>query len=289
MLDRLTSPGERSSRLKSTSTSRNAKHNGQRKSARSATNDEIIAVVPRINGIKTVRPATIKPMIFPGWTEWIFMFLCMWVGEAFGHSIDEPQCKIFILSKKANIELVNEVKKRIAAAEELLEYKEQVSLQREEREKAAKLADSMLNHTLKNILADGIASVEIYEQTSKKNHLVCAKQSMKRGMTWTRRRQSLIMVCDGNYHLHEEIVCIKELVLKCVEGRQVTTDFTTLHLSCRVCIKVDPMLLRLAIENGISNAIKHNQPASPVPKIFVDIHNQNQVNLILIVQNVANA
>jgi len=207
--------------------------------------------------------------VFGPYYEALALFLTMALGELIGNSIDEMQRSNFILIQKSNRQLLKEMKARAVATEELLSYREKVSKEKEKKERAARLADSLLNHTLKNIMADGIASVELYEQNKDMEYLNQAKLSMKHGMWWTRRRQSLFMVCQGTYRPKKETVNLQKVLLECVNGRQVDKDWA--ECTPDLFVETDPTLLSLAFENGISNAIKHNGSQSSNPKIIARV------------------
>jgi len=210
--------------------------------------------------------------------ECIALLLFAGLGELLGHCIDEIQRTIFVLNFKQTHALsraLEEQEQKSKAVEEFLIYKETVLQHQHAKEKASKKADSMLNHTLKNVLADGIAAVELYQLTGESTHLANATLSMKRGMTWTRRRQSLIMVCEGTYQLHPEKLCLRQLVRDCIDGRDIV--FVD-NAACGAVgdnikddwwVEIDPMLIGMILENGISNAIKHNPIRADPPRITV--------------------
>lgn len=180
-----------------------------------------------------------EPLLFLG---------TMVAGEAFGHTIDASHLTIFVLSQMASAARVTEEKNRALAAEEINRCQATALHARIERERAEKEADSMLNHNLKNIMADGIASVELYELTANDKHLANAKLSMKRGMTWTRRRQSLIMLCDGTYQVQNERMTVHHLLHECLCGWEMETDLSGFPPD--LAAEVDPMLVGLVLENG---------------------------------------
>jgi len=225
--------------------------------------------------------------IFGPYYEALALFLALSGGELIGNIIDEMQRKNFILIQKSNRELLKQTRARAAAVEDLLSYRETVGKEKEKKESAARLADSLLNHTLKNIMADGIASVELYEQNDSREYLNQAKLSMKHGMWWTRRRQSLLMVCQGTYRPKKEIVSLQNLLLECVNGRQIDKDWAECGPGLQV--QTDPTLLSLAFENGISNAIKHNRTQSSNPMVIARViprsDSSSSSTLEVIIQN----
>jgi len=229
--------------------------------------------------------------IFGPYYEALAFFFAVGLGELIGNSIDEMQRTNYILIQKSNQKLLKETRARAAAVEELLSYREKVAKEKETKERAARLADSLLNHTLKNIMADGIASVELYEQNGNSEFLNEAKLSMKHGMWWTRRRQSLFMVCQGTYRPKKEIVNLRTLLMECVNGRQIEKNWA--ECSTGLQVQTDATLLSLAFENGISNAIKHNRPESSNPMVTARVisrsnsvyHSESSGMLEVVIQN----
>mmetsp|Transcript_8193 Transcript_8193/g.20166 ORF Transcript_8193/g.20166 Transcript_8193/m.20166 type:complete len:696 (-) Transcript_8193:107-2194(-) len=229
--------------------------------------------------------------VFGPYYEALALLLTMGLGELIGNSIDEMQRSNFILVQKSNRLLLTEMTARGIATEELLSYRENVSKEKDKKERAARQADCLLNHTLKNIMADGIASVELYEQNGDREYLKQAKLSMKHGMWWTRRRQSLFMVCQGTYRPKKETVNLQKVLLECVNGRQIDKDWA--ECSPSLFVETDPTLLSLAFENGISNAIKHNGSQTNNPLIIARVvpgpnsYNDSQIpsTLEVIIQN----
>jgi len=218
------------------------------------------------------------------------LFLCaMLAGEVFGLTLDAPHRTIFVLTQMGNLAKIEEEKDRVTAAEAIISFQDAAMHERIKREKAEKHADSMLNHNLKNIMADGIASVELYELTSNKKYLGNSKLLMKRGMAWTRRRQSLIMLCDGTYRPQSQKSTMQDLVHDCIRGRNIDSDLSVFQSD--LLVEVDTMLLNIALENGVSNAVKHNPSASGRPRLICQLSDTNDITsstlLQLIIQNKA--
>jgi len=201
--------------------------------------------------------------------EPLLFLAAMAAGEAFGHTIDAPHLTIFVLTQMGNLARIDEERNKAKAAEAIIAFQAVAAKERDEREKAEKHADSMLNHNLKNIMADGIASVELYELTSSVENLLNAKLSMKRGMVWTRLRQSIIMVCDGTYQLQKQKTTAHNLVWECISGRDVEAALT--NFPPNLLVDIDPMLVGLALENGVSNAIKYSPPGKGRPRIICEL------------------
>jgi len=197
--------------------------------------------------------------------EALAFFLTLVSAELIGNSIDEMQRRNFVLVQKSNRALLRETQARAVAVEALRSFREKANKEQEAKESAARMADSLLNHTLKNIMADGIASVELFEQSQNKDYLDQAKLSMKHGMWWTRWRQSLLLVCQGSYRPKLQLLNFGDLLLECVNGRQIDRENCDEWKSLEV--RTDPILLSLAFENGLSNAVKHNRPGSSNPTV----------------------
>eukprot|EP00668_Euglena_longa_P024503 GGOE01030573.1.p1 GENE.GGOE01030573.1~~GGOE01030573.1.p1 ORF type:complete len:676 (-),score=155.82 GGOE01030573.1:577-2583(-) len=123
---------------------------------------------------------------------------------------------------------------------------------------ASQLADSVLNHLLKNVLADVAANVEMFlagELGSEvlEDAVVC----LRRGIRSCRQRMVYLKMVAGEYAPVRNAVNLKEFGLQLVAGRNVTTHF----LDCNVLM--DGTLMQLILENALSNAFKHGHPEHP--------------------------
>eukprot|EP00667_Euglena_gracilis_P001325 EG_transcript_1325 len=128
----------------------------------------------------------------------------------------------------------------------------------EQELQASQRADSILNHTLKNILADVAGSVELFlEGVIGRDVLEGVLTCLTRGMKLCKQRNVYMKLVTGEYIPIMNVINLREFGQQLVAGRNISSAFVdlTVHLDCT--------LLTLVLENGISNAIKHGHAAAP--------------------------
>eukprot|EP00667_Euglena_gracilis_P007972 EG_transcript_8059 len=123
---------------------------------------------------------------------------------------------------------------------------------------ASQLADSVLNHMLKNALADVAADIEIFLAGELgpevlEEAVVC----LRRGIRSCRERMVYLKMVAGQYAPVLNAINLKEFGQQLAAGRTVTTDL----VDCTVLM--DGTLLQLILENALSNALKHGHPDGP--------------------------
>eukprot|EP00669_Euglena_mutabilis_P011485 TRINITY_DN6117_c0_g1_i2.p1 TRINITY_DN6117_c0_g1~~TRINITY_DN6117_c0_g1_i2.p1 ORF type:complete len:518 (+),score=90.83 TRINITY_DN6117_c0_g1_i2:217-1554(+) len=123
---------------------------------------------------------------------------------------------------------------------------------------SAMTADSILNHMLKNTLADAAAHIELFLAGSAPT---CALQDsvlcLRRGMKACKQRQLYLKLVAGEYVPVQNAVHLKEFGEQLVAGRRVRGDF----LDLTVCF--DSALITLILDNALNNAFKHGHPEDP--------------------------
>eukprot|EP00667_Euglena_gracilis_P013206 EG_transcript_13600 len=129
---------------------------------------------------------------------------------------------------------------------------------------ASQLADSVLNHMLKNVLADVAANIEIFLAGELgpevlEDAVVC----LRRGIQSCRARMVYLKMVAGDYVPVLNAINLKEFGQQLVAGRCVATrflDFTVL---------MDGTLMQLILENALSNAFKHGHPDLPGVQLII--------------------
>eukprot|EP00668_Euglena_longa_P009915 GGOE01012007.1.p1 GENE.GGOE01012007.1~~GGOE01012007.1.p1 ORF type:complete len:663 (-),score=226.06 GGOE01012007.1:286-2232(-) len=156
---------------------------------------------------------------------------------------------------------------------------------------ASQLADSVLNHMLKNTLADVAADIEIFLAGELgpevlEDAVVC----LRRGIRSCRERMVYLKMVAGEYTPVMNAIHLKEFGQQLVAGRRVTThllDFTVL---------MDGTLMQLILENAMSNAFKHGHPDHPNVQLIINQdgpqddqnHPSRRQTISFIVQNATN-
>eukprot|EP00668_Euglena_longa_P027849 GGOE01034886.1.p1 GENE.GGOE01034886.1~~GGOE01034886.1.p1 ORF type:complete len:491 (+),score=158.63 GGOE01034886.1:167-1474(+) len=131
---------------------------------------------------------------------------------------------------------------------------------------ATQLADGMLNHMLKDTLANVTADIEIFLAGELgpevlEDAVVC----LRRGIRSCRERMVYLKMVAGEYTPVMNAIHLKEFGQQLVAGRRVTThllDFTVL---------MDGTLMQLILENAMSNAFKHGHPDHPNVQLLLGL------------------
>eukprot|EP00667_Euglena_gracilis_P004701 EG_transcript_4727 len=130
---------------------------------------------------------------------------------------------------------------------------------------ASQTADSILNHTLKNTLADVSAIIELYlagarERTTLQDAVVC----LQRGMKACRERQVYLKLVAGEYVPVLNEVRLRDFGQSLIAGRPVAESLPD------VAVHLDHTLCNLILENALSNAFKHGDPHDPAVRFAVE-------------------
>jgi hypothetical protein len=137
--------------------------------------------------------------------------------------------------------------------------------------RAGRMADSLLNHILKNQIAGAAAVIEIFLQKypETKEELQGACDEMYRSMSWCAVRQTMMDLAAGVYVSTMTPVHIRNF-LEGVRSPAATFEINV-NLqtgssgdSIRNEIHFDEKMALLALENAISNAIAHGHKNSPI-------------------------
>eukprot|EP00667_Euglena_gracilis_P003747 EG_transcript_3761 len=128
------------------------------------------------------------------------------------------------------------------------------------QKEASQKADSILNHILKNIMADAAGTIELFMAgVSGKGELLLdqAIECLHRGMRWCKHRQAILRVASHAYTPRLVPVCLEDLGKDLAQGRQIATRFLdgTFFL--------DKTLVSIVLDNAINNAYRHGNPTDP--------------------------
>ena len=139
---------------------------------------------------------------------------------------------------------------------------------------SSRKADSILNHTLKNYMADGAGEIELFldrvdGEDPMYAELHSATISLQRGMRACRQRQAYLQLTSGDYRLSLYPVELETFAKQITAGRAMTTEVPSLR------VLLDRTLLGLIFDNAISNAFKHGHTEHPDVKLAI----QNMANV----------
>ena len=131
---------------------------------------------------------------------------------------------------------------------------------------ASRKADSMLNHSLKNRMADAAGEVELFLETYTGPHAVLLEcvASLRRGMQLCQHRQAYVDLAAGRYAPRLTPSSVQEFGSALAAGRKLL-----LREFCRVRAAFDTIACEMILENALSNAFKHGCPqdaqVAPLP------------------------
>ena len=150
-------------------------------------------------------------------------------------------------------------------------------------------ADSVLNHTLKNTMAeaaDGLDSLIEEPQWSDRQAqtLETCVASLRRGMRACRHRQAYIHMASDKYVLSLQPLRLARFVADLTAGRRMACS-----VSASSAVMVDPTMCGLVLDNAISNAFRHGHPEDPEVKLVVTTTEiEERVRLTFLLTNRAN-
>ena len=122
----------------------------------------------------------------------------------------------------------------------------------------------MLNHTLKNIMANSAGEIEGFLEEHYGESLPvecsCLRRSLaclQRGMRWCKNRQAYLDLVAGDYVSNCEATCLRTFKEAVTAGRQ-------LSVACAdECVMLDTRLCDLILDNALSNAFQHGDLENP--------------------------
>eukprot|EP00667_Euglena_gracilis_P002064 EG_transcript_2064 len=132
---------------------------------------------------------------------------------------------------------------------------------------ASQLADSILNHTLKNILADVAANLEVFLTGSADAGPALLEDCiarLQRGMQSCKDRQTYLKLTAGEYQPAPCAVRLCDLAGRLVAGRLMTVQAPDTE------VVLDSTLITLILENALSNAFQHGSPDNPDVHLAID-------------------
>eukprot|EP00667_Euglena_gracilis_P005902 EG_transcript_5946 len=127
-----------------------------------------------------------------------------------------------------------------------------------QQQRQSEMADSVLNHGLKNTMADAASNVELFlngelPATALQDSLI----SLRRGMRSCKERQLYLKLVAGHYEPALLPTNLEDFGQQLIAGRRVVG-----HFSPRT-VMLDPMLCSLIFDNAIHNAFCHGHPEDP--------------------------
>ena len=155
---------------------------------------------------------------------------------------------------------------------------------------ASRQADSILNHTLKNTMADAAGQVELFLEggrcsTEEAQPLQLCVASLYRGMRACRHRQAYVQMASNTYALSLQPVRLAQFVGRLAAGRHMQVEVCPARparapasssasiaapaLAPACPVSLDPTLCGLVLDNAISNAFRHGATPDPAVRLTV--------------------
>ena len=128
-------------------------------------------------------------------------------------------------------------------------------------------SDSILNHHLKNIMAEVKGSIETFLEDGTADDLLHqALQRLHSGIKWCKNRLVLIRAFSSEYVPQLTSMNLATFVEGLISGRQ-TPHVTFPDQS----VWIDENLCALMLENVIVNALRHGHPGGPAVSLHIDV------------------
>eukprot|EP00668_Euglena_longa_P025085 GGOE01031315.1.p1 GENE.GGOE01031315.1~~GGOE01031315.1.p1 ORF type:complete len:870 (-),score=251.83 GGOE01031315.1:150-2567(-) len=134
--------------------------------------------------------------------------------------------------------------------------------------KASEEADTVLNHILKNTMADAAACIQLYadgKASQVSPDLSQAVTCLARGMQWCRKRHVLLRMSAGDYLPAMHPVSLREFGEQLVRGRAVISSFPN------QVVLLDEVLCDILLDNALNNAFRHGDPVDPQVQFLMEL------------------
>ena len=159
----------------------------------------------------------------------------------------------------------SDLKQQARIIDELQENVAEISKNLRDRQNT----DSVLNHILKNTMADAGGCIELFFEDGSADSddglLSRASNILFRGMWWCKLREALLRMVAGRYETEPSRVNIQRFVRDFVRGRDMK------HECPDDTVVLDPMVCNIVLDNAVTNAKRHGHPDDPHVKLMVSV------------------
>ena len=136
--------------------------------------------------------------------------------------------------------------------------------------KDGQTADSVLNHMLKNTMADVSGCIELFCERNTledEDGLLLLKGSdiLFRGMWLCKMREAILSLVGGHYEVQPRDTNLLQFAEDFARGREVALDCPP-QIVC-----LDPMVCNVILDNAVTNALRHGCPRDPQVKLTVQV------------------
>ena len=132
-------------------------------------------------------------------------------------------------------------------------------------------ADSVLNHMLKNCMADASGCIDVFQNDRSKSDLLLLSKAcdiLFRGMWWCKAREAILALVAGRYKTEVHDVNLQKFSEDLIRGRDVALE-SGLHT-----VELDPLLCNVILDNAVTNAFRHGCPRNPEVYLAVEVFNR---------------
>eukprot|EP00667_Euglena_gracilis_P001501 EG_transcript_1500 len=133
-------------------------------------------------------------------------------------------------------------------------------------------ADAIANHILKNAMVEASGLIDAFldlcappPEDAVAQYLHSARERLRGGMAWCRRRRVLLELLDGRATPTPKPTSLAALGGALASSRTMTTDFAP------AVVELDEALVDLMLEIAISNAFRHGHPTDPDVRFTISI------------------
>eukprot|EP00667_Euglena_gracilis_P003097 EG_transcript_3106 len=137
---------------------------------------------------------------------------------------------------------------------------EAMAQQERAHKKATEQADTILQHILKNIMADAASCIHLYSSSlssAAPPDLAEAATCLERGMAWCHKRHAILQVMAGHYRPHCTPTHLPAFGAQVVRARAIRCAFPDRT------VDLDPTLCEIVFDNALNNAFRHGHPTDP--------------------------
>ena len=133
-------------------------------------------------------------------------------------------------------------------------------------------ADSVLNHLLKNTMADAGGCIDMFQQrtaetVAMRDRALLSKAAdfLFRGMWWCKLREGMLRMVAGRYETELVPTNLQGITQDLTRGREIE------HECPPVAVELDPMVCNVVLDNAMTNAKRHGCPRDPQVSLTVKV------------------
>ena len=135
----------------------------------------------------------------------------------------------------------------------------------------AQRADNVLNHILKNRMADASGCIDLFQSGGSEALLVQAQDILFRAMWWCKLRQAMLSIVSGEYQSEDCAVDTYAFANDLVRGH-LHVLFEASHRT----VMMDVLIWNVLLDNALSNAVRHGSQNSPNVTLRIEFEGEEE-------------